>query len=428
MSQTFTVDEQSARAAYDDEYLKGIIARYNDLLKDLDDGCITDAELVLCSRDKINRDKALQVKLYSIEKSYVDQIYQSYQSYGFDYTCEPQLITNRHSWGDTQDDHGDELLAGFKRNEAQDILERRKDAFQNPEDKMVFIRLYFKNRLAFNFTKTVSNTQQANSNTQANSPDDIVKILQVSIADGSLPYELYQTSNRQELLRYIMVLTRDKGSPASGSKFRSEVESKFYAKSNLDESYEIISKDNVPKLAEARNLPLTGKVFAKRNSLLYHSSSGEMKGTWYNMLRQYKLKGLKIDFIIYIGKPSDLPAQRLDEIKRLLISYSYFNNLKPEVDINNIVRCLGFHWQSKKGQPYEGGKEEVQIAKESDDNIEVLRNPYDWFYVKTEKQMKDFLKKNLTDKERNNGTHDDLLVEEQYRDIMNIYENSRMSS
>ena len=75
-----------------------------------------------------------------------------------------------------------------------------------------------------------------------------------------------------------------------------------------------------------------------------------------------------------------------------------------------------------------GGKEEVQIAKESDDNIEVLRNPFDWFYVKTEKEMKAFLKKNLTDKEKKNGTHDDLLVEEQYKDIMNIYENSRMLS
>jgi len=130
-----------------------------------------------------------------------------------------------------------------------------------------------------------------------------------------------------------------------------------------------------------------------------------------------------IDVALYAGKPSDLPVQRLEEIKRLLESYTIFNSLNPSVNINKIIRCYGWHTQAKKGLKYLKGMKETSVAENN-----IIRHPFDWFYVTSEEEMKNFLRDNLTDIEKKDADQyfKDALVEKQYKLIMEIYENSCM--
>ena len=173
-------------------------------------------------------------KLYSISPDDVDRIIQLYKSYDLDVSCELQLITNKSLWDESEKVNKDELLAGFKRDRAQNKLKSEELAFQSSE-LMVYIRLHFSDKKAFRFVKTISNTQKPNENKQPNSPDDIVVCIEDCIEEGSLGIDLYQLANEDKLMKEIETLTADKS-----GKFKTEVKNKFYAKSNKDKRYEII--------------------------------------------------------------------------------------------------------------------------------------------------------------------------------------------
>ena len=416
--QILLINQEKIEEAYNQEYINELISYYNNILGYQG---VTKAEIIICNRNDVNRNSDLQPKLYSISPDDVDRIIQLYKSYDLDVNCELQLITNKSLWDESEKVNEDELLAGFKRDRAQNKLKSEKLAFQSSE-LMAYIRLHFSDKKAFRYVKTISNTQKPNENKQPNSPDDIVVCIEDCIEDGSLGIDLYQLDNEDKLMKEIETLTKDKS-----GKFRTEVKNKFYAKSNKDKRYEIIYSGNVNEIAEDRGLPKSGEYFPERKSSLYHSSSGEMKTTWFNMFKKYhnELGSLKIDFILYIGKPSDLPVQRLEEIKRLLESYAIFNRLDPSVNINKIIRCVGWHTQAKKGLPYLKGKKESSVTENN-----IIRHPFDWFYVTSEEEMKNFLRDNLTDIEKKDADQyiNDELVEKQYKLIMEIYENSCIPS
>jgi hypothetical protein len=412
--QLLLINQEKIEEAYNQEYLNELISYYNNILGYQG---VTKAEIVICNRNDVNRKSDLQPKLYSISPDDVDRIIQLYKSYDLDLSCELQLITNKSLWDESEKINEDELLAGFKRDRAQNKLKSEKLAFQSSE-LMAYIRLHFSDKKAFRYVKTISNTQKPNENKQPNSPDDIVVCIEDCIEDGSLGIDLYQLDNEEQLIKEIETLTKDKS-----GKFRTEVKNKFYAKSNKDKRYEIIYSGNVNDIAEDRELPKSGEYFKERDSNLYHSSSGEMKTTWFNMFKKYCNENKFVDFVLYVGKPSDLPVQRLEEIKKLLESYSIFNKLDPSVNINKIIRCVGWHTQAKKGLPYLKGKKETSVAENN-----IIRHPFDWFYVTSEKEMKNFLRDNLTDIEKKHADQffNDALVEKQYKDIMELYKNSCM--
>ena len=56
----------------------------------------------------------------------------------------------------------------------------------------------------------------------------------------------------------------------------------------------------------------------------------------------------------------------------------------------------------------------------------IIAHPFDWFYVSDEEECKNFLRDNLTDIEKKNADQyfNDVLVEKQYKQIMDIYENA----
>ena len=58
----------------------------------------------------------------------------------------------------------------------------------------------------------------------------------------------------------------------------------------------------------------------------------------------------------------------------------------------------------------------------------IIRHPFDWFYVTSEEEMKNFLRDNLTDIEKKDADQyfKDALVEKQYKLIMELYKNSCM--
>jgi len=412
--QLLLINQEKIEESYNQERLDELINYYNSILGYQG---VTKAEVVICNRNDVNRSSNLQPKLYSISPDDVDRIIQLYKSYDLDVSCELQLITNKSLWDESEKVNKDELLAGFKRDRAQNKLKSEELAFQSSE-LMVYIRLHFSDKKAFRFVKTISNTQKPNENKQPNSPDDIVVCIEDCIEEGSLGIDLYQLANEDKLMKEIETLTKDKS-----GKFKTEVKNKFYAKSNKDKRYEIIYSGNVNDIAEDRGLPKSGEYFKERNSNLYHSSSGEMKTTWFNMFKKHYNESNFIDVALYAGKPSDLPVQRLEEIKRLLESYTIFNSLNPSVNINKIIRCFGWHTQAKKGLKYLKGMKETSVAENN-----IIRHPFDWFYVTSEEEMKNFLRDNLTDIEKKDADQyfKDALVEKQYKLIMEIYENSCM--
>ena len=382
------IDKDKILKSYDDEYCESLRKKYNDYLGY--DG-VTKVESVICSRKTINRKTSLQPKLYTISPDDVDRIAQLYRSYDYSTECEPQLITNRSSWNKSVKVNEDELLAGFKRDRAQNILKKEQVAFVDNED-MVYLRLYFSDVKAFKYVKTLSNAVSPNENKQPNSPSDIVVTLEECIDDGALSKKLYQLDNIDELRDEIKCLTPDKG-----SKFRTQVENAFYSKTNKDVRYEIIYSGNVDDIATERGLPKSGEEYAKRQSNIYHTNSGEMKTTWYNGYKKHHTTKKPIDIAFYVGKPVNLPEERFQIIRDALKSYSYYNSVKPKVDIKSIFRCLGFHVQAKQGLHHLNGNTELSRA----DEHYILRHPFDWFHVTNEEEMKIRLAELESQKENN---------------------------
>tara|TARA_B100001248_G_C27358406_1_gene445078 strand:+ start:152 stop:1438 length:1287 start_codon:yes stop_codon:yes gene_type:complete len=414
----FQFDKEKISKAYNKSYLDELKKKYNNYLEY--EG-VTKVELVICSRENVNRSTDLQPKLYTISPNDVNSIAQLFRAYDYSLDCEPQLITNRSSWDDSVLKDEDELLAGFKRDRAQNILKKEKIAFVDNED-MIYLRLYFSDVKAFMYIKTLSNVVSPNENKQPNSPSDIVLTLEDCIDNGSLPQKLYQLKNRDKLRKEIKCLTPDKN-----TNFRTEVENKFYSKTNKDVRYEIIYSGNIDDICNQRGLPKSGESFKYRNSIIYYTNSGEMKTTWYNACK--KLLNVEepcIDILFYVGKPVNLPKERFHIIRELLLTYKYFNQFKPQKNMKSIIRCLGFHTQAKQGLPYLKGNKEFSKTTEIP---YVLRHPFHWFHVTNKKEMKKFIENNLSNIEKKydyikqkNGFGD--FTNQLYVDIMRLYDES----
>ena len=170
----FQFDKEKISKAYNKSYLDELKKKNNNYLEY--EG-VTKVELVICSRENVNRSTDLQPKLYTISPNDVNSIAQLFRAYDYSLDCEPQLITNRSSWDDSVLKDEDELLAGFKRDRAQNILKKEKIAFVDDED-MIYLRLYFSDVKAFMYIKTLSNVVSPNENKQPNSPSDIVLTLE----------------------------------------------------------------------------------------------------------------------------------------------------------------------------------------------------------------------------------------------------------
>ena len=149
---------------------------------------------------------------------------------------------------------------------------------------------------------------------------------------------------------------------------------------------------------------------------LYHLSNGESKNTWYNIYKKIFVEQTEADLLMYIPKPDDITKQRLVEVIKLIKSYNYFS--EGDYDkISKSIKFLGFHTQKKKGLPYINGNTEVSLTNEIK---YVLRTPYSWFHIKEgdTEALKEFLKKNNTDKEKYDV---DTLLNQ----ILTIYKNSK---
>jgi len=416
------LDDVKVYRSYDEEYLEERLKHYNKFMAR--DG-ITKMELAILDRSDVNRNIDLQPKLMTISGDDVERIALLYSSYDYDYTCEPQFITNKSTWDDDEKDE-DELLAGFKRDRAQAKLKKQGDALQSSND-MVYIRVYFKDKKAFYYFKTLTNAVTPKENKQPNSHNDIAMCLEDCIEDGCLDKELYQLANEKLLMKEIKTLTPDK-SP----QFRTKVKNHFYAKSNKDKKFEIIYPGNIEEICEKRGVIKSGQFDVDNNSYWYHIGDGESKGTWYNALKKlYQNKDLRknselyIDLAMYVAKPVDLSVDRLSRIKQLMESYAIFEGIEPKINVRKVFRFRGFHHQAKKGLPYIKGNKEVSKSVNN-----IIPHPFDWFYVTNEKECKDFFRDNLTSMEEKNVDQyfKDALVEKQYKEIMEIYENSCIPS
>ena len=414
------LDDVKVYRSYDEEYLEKRLKHYNALLGR--EG-ITKMELAFLDRSDVNRNTYLQPKLYTISADDVERIALLYSSYDYDYECEPQFITNKSTWDESEKDDRDELVAGFKRDRAQAKLKTQGDALQSSND-MVYIRVYFKDKKAFHYFKTLTNAVTPKENKQPNSPADIELCLEECIEDGCLSKNLYQMKNEKLLKKEIKTLTPDK-SP----QFRTKVKNLFYAKSNKDKKFEVIYSGNIEEICEKRGVIKSGQFDVDNNSYWYHMSNGESKDTWYNALKKLyqnrdkrKNRDTYIDLAMYVAKPVDLPVDRLGRIKQLMESYAIFEEIEPKINVRKVFRFRGFHHQAKKGLPYMLGKKEVSKSVNN-----IIPHPFDWFYVTNEKECKDFLRDNLTDIEKKNVDQyfKDALVEKQYKEIMEIYENAK---
>ena len=152
------------------------------------------------------------------------------------------------------------------------------------------------------------------------------------------------------------------------------------------------------------NLPKNGEEYSDRDSHFYSGSSGEMKTTWFNAEKKIYKTEKPIDFSIYVGIPNEIYQQRLFEIK------GYINVLMQKAFVNGFInhstsveeyknymerltttyRFLGFFSQCMLGIPKLNGKNETELYGN------IIRHPYNWFCVESEKEMKQFLKENTT--------------------------------
>ena len=143
--QLLLINQEKIEESYNQERLDELINYYNSILGYQG---VTKAEVVICNRNDVNRSSDLQPKLYSISPDDVDRIIQLYKSYDLDVSCELQLITNKSLWDESEKVNEDELLAGFKRDRAQNKLKSEKLAFQSSE-LMVYIGYIFQTKKHF---------------------------------------------------------------------------------------------------------------------------------------------------------------------------------------------------------------------------------------------------------------------------------------
>ena len=439
MSDLLKIDREKAEKFYNKAYRDKLQKYYNNLLGYFG---VIDVKVVVVERSTINCDVSkLQPKQFSVDKKTVKKIKHLYEMNDYKYACEPQLITNQSEWDDSVDEEWqrkDELIAGFKRNEAQKLLKKDGLAFQH-SDVMVYIKLYFKDRKAYHSVKTLSNaTRPEQSPPDPNSHVDIVLCLEDMIKDGALADDIHQHDNQDILMEEIVKLTPDKS-----DRFRTKVRNIFWTKEQKDKKYFIIYDGNIDEVVENRKLPKSGGHYQPRDSYVYHSNNGEMKTTWENMKKNFNTFGKEIDVVMYIGSiKKDIIEARLDEVKRLIKSYKIQNNFVKHLahgkcdDVNSIFRFIGFHYQAKCGLAHLGGIREETVANKTGFNI--LRHPYEWFHVSNKEEMKLFLRKHLTEDEfKSYHGNADLariqvkmkagnyhLEEQQYKDIMDVYENS----
>ena len=200
-------------------------------------------------------------------------------------------------------------------------------------------------------------------------------------------------------MKEIKKLTPDKRNT-----FRKEVQTKFYVMTNTQ--FTILYKGNLEKKLTEFKLPKSGEEWKERGSYFYVGSNGEMKTTWYNADKKISLKEKPIDFAIYIGIPSD---------------NIYFQRLQSK-----FYRLSGFISQIlKPGLPDFNGANEKEVYGH------LIRHPYNWFGVFSKEEMIEFLKEHTTTIGKSFGEKDKIelqeRVESEYKDIMTIYENSKVA-
>ena len=426
------IDQSKARKKYNKDYLQKLIRKYNDLLGF--DGVIS-ISLEFEDRDAIDWGIDLQPKFLKITPDDVSAIKTLYSVWDYDFECEPQMYTNRGDWWPAMPSKN-EGLSGFKRHEAQKRLAEEGAAFVD-SNTMVYLKVSFSSPKAFHYFKALVNVTEPKELKAPNSPNDIVKTLQDTIAAGGLPGKddkennLYDTNNETALMKEIKILTPDKNDP-----FRSEVKSAFYADNGENPSFEIYYKGNIKEKLDDLKLPKSGGSIKDRNSHFYVGASGEMKTTWFNAEKKISNTGNPVDFAIYIGVPktSTFYDQLLFEVRGFLNvltmkarvdEFRRTGKMSDNPDISSfakIYRFYGFIWQKKTGLAAHGGWNEKEAFGS------ILRTPYQWFGVKDDKELKKFLAKNTSTIGKVFGVNDrneeKEKVDIEFNNIMALYKNS----
>lgn len=426
------IDQSVARKKYNKDYLQKLIKKYNDLLGF--DGVIR-MSLEFEDRDAIDWGIDLQPKYLSLTPDDVSAIKTLYSQWDYDFECEPQMYTNRGDWWPGMPSKK-EGVSGFKRNAAQDRLAEEGAAFVD-SNEMVYFKVNFSSPKAFHYFKSLVNVTEPKESKAPNSPNDIVKTLQDTIAAGGLPGKddkennLYDTNNETALMKEIKILTPDKNDP-----FRSEVKSIFYADNGENPSFEIYYKGNIKAKLDELNLPKSGGSILDRNSHFYVGASGEMKTTWFNAEKKISNTGNPVDFAIYIGTPktSTFYEQRLFEVRAFINvlvmkarvdEFRRTGKMSDNPDISTfakLYRFYGFIWQKKTGlAAYNGWNEKEAFGS-------ILRHPYEWFGVNTDEELRKFLAKHTTTIGKvfgeNDRNEEKKMVDEEFKNIMALYDNS----
>lgn len=427
------IDQSIAHKKYNGDYLNKLLKKYNALLGF--EGVIG-ISLEFTDRDSIDWSTDLQPKYLELTPDDVSAIKTMYTVSDYDFECEPQMYTNRGDWwkGSPSKNEG---VSGFKRNAAQESLLKEGAAFVD-SNIMVYLKVSFSSPKAFHYFKALANVTEPKELKAPNSPSDIVKTLQDTILAGGLPGKddkennLYDTNNEAALSKEIKILTPDKN-----DKFRSEVKSIFYADNGENPSFEIYYKGNIAAKLEGLGLPKSGGEVVSRNSHFYIGSSGEMKTTWFNAEKKIANTGNPIDFAIYIGIPktSTFYDQRLFEVRGFLNvlimkakvdEFRRTGKMSDNPDISSfakLYRFYGFLWQKKTGLSAHGGWNEYEAFGS------ILRHPYEWFGVNSDKELKKFLADNTTTIGKvfgaNDRSEEKKLVDAEFDKIMTLYKNSR---
>tara|TARA_Y100000004_G_C8922248_1_gene415972 strand:+ start:142 stop:1536 length:1395 start_codon:yes stop_codon:yes gene_type:complete len=434
------------KEVYNQEYLEKFKERINKILGY--EG-VTDAQIEILDRDEVDWSEELQPAYLSITPAGVSKIKTRYIVDGYDFECEPQVITNMSTWcpenSTLAEWKGGKFykkitgVSGFKRNDAQDELKKEGEFFVD-NNYMVYISVKFKDPRAYIYGKDGFNVTYSKDEKTPNTPENTVSTLRTSIELGINSKNLYKldAKNSSLLMKEIKKLTPDKRNT-----FRKEVQTKFYVMTNTQ--FTILYKGNLEKKLTEFKLPKSGEEWKERGSYFYVGSNGEMKTTWYNADKKISLKEKPIDFAIYIGIPSDnIYFQRLQEVRKFISSLrmrqaanDFTNGKKFSTDnygnLNSSIskqskfyRLSGFISQIlKPGLPDFNGANEKEVYGH------LIRHPYNWFGVFSKEEMIEFLKEHTTTIGKSFGEKDKIelqeRVESEYKDIMTIYENSKVA-